>query len=199
VLPGLGQAALDHDVVERDRAGQEVAVARRLAQPGRHVLEEAERLAVAPRQLGQRRAQRPADGAVAEADHLVHEALEEHAVARLVDLLRGEKVLLLLARRGVDVRAERVCDGVLAVEEQREQPQRAAALLGRHPLVPVDAVLREVDLGRAPVALLPARVEVLVVDLRRRGRDRHGRGCHGAQRTAAAVTSTYTDATPIRS
>ena len=93
-------------------------------------------------------------------------------MAGLVDLLRGEEVLLLLERRGVDVRRERVGDGVLAVEEQREDPHRAAALLGRHPLVPVDPVLREVDLGRAPVAPLPARVEVLRSDLLRRSRDR---------------------------
>jgi hypothetical protein len=31
VLAGLGQAALDHDVVERDRAGQQRLVVRRLA------------------------------------------------------------------------------------------------------------------------------------------------------------------------
>jgi hypothetical protein len=43
---------------------------------------------------------------------------------------------------------ERVGDGVLAVEEQGEDPQRARGAARRHPLVPVDAVLAEVDLGR---------------------------------------------------
>src|ERR671920_806323 len=55
---------------------------------------------------------------------LLHEAREEDGVARLVDLLRGEEVLLLLARRGVDVRREVVGHRVLAVEEQRVHPQR---------------------------------------------------------------------------
>src|ERR671932_42631 len=70
-------------------------------------------------------------------------------------------------------------DGVLAVEEQRVEPERPAALLGGQALVPVDPVLREVDLARAPVAALPARVEVLVGDRaggpRRRARDGHDR------------------------
>src|SRR5262249_23764776 len=78
--------------------------------------------------------------------------------------LGGEEVLLLLARGGVDVRREVVGDRVLAVEEEGVQPERAAALLGREALVPVLAVAREVDLRRAPVAALPARVEVLVGD-----------------------------------
>ena len=62
------------------------------------------------------------------ADDLAHEAREQHRVARLVDLLGREEVLLLLARRGVDVGREVVGDRVLAVEEHRVGPQRAAAL-----------------------------------------------------------------------
>src|ERR671924_683596 len=42
---------------------------------------------------------------------------------------------------------------------------RGAALEVGEALVPVDPVLREVDLGRAPVAALPALVQVLVRDL----------------------------------
>ena len=112
---------------------------------------------------------RPADRPVAAADDLVHEALEEDRVARLVDLLRGQEVLLLLARRGVDERREVVGDGVLAVEEHRVVPQRRAALVLGHHLVPLAAVLGEVDLQRAPVAALPARVEIVVGDLRAGG------------------------------
>ena len=115
------------------------------------------------------------DRAVAAADDLVHEAVEEDRVAGLVDLLGGEEVLLLLARGGVDERREVVGDRVLAVEEHRVVPQRGAALVRGHHLVPLAAVLGEVDLHRAPVAALPARVEVLVGDL---GAGGHARNLH---------------------
>jgi hypothetical protein len=158
VLAGLGQARLDDDVVERDRGGE---LARRAvgAQLGGHAAQAVEHLAVAPGDLVGGRREAARDRAVALADDLVQEALEEHAVARLVGLLGGEEVLLLLARRGVDVRRQVVRHRVLAVEEQRVHPQRGATLLGGEPLVPVLAVAGEVDLGRPP-APLPARVEV---------------------------------------
>ena len=141
------------------------------AQRAGHLVEQRERLAEAPGQLrlGRPRAP-PAIDPVAAPDDLVHEALEEHRVARLVDLLRGEEVLLLLARGGVDERREVVGDRVLADEEHRVVPQRGAALVVGHHLVPLAPVLAEVDLHRAPVAALPARVEILVGD-RRAGAD----------------------------
>ena len=71
----------------------------------------------------------------------MHEALEEDGVARLVDLLGGEEVLLLLARRGVDERREVVGDGVLAPEEQRVVPQRGLALVRAEDLLPLAPVL----------------------------------------------------------
>ena len=169
MLPGLGERRLDHDVVERDRGGQ--ARQRRVrAQLVRHPVEPVEHLPEAPRELWPDRFQSAADGAVTEVAHLVHEAVEEDGVARLVDLLRGEEVLLLLGRRGVDVRRQPVGDGVLAPEEERVVPQRGAALELGHLLVPLAAVLGEVDLRRAPVALLPACVQVRVADLLRDGR-----------------------------
>ena len=175
VLAGLGERALDDDVVERHGLGERP---RRVvgAQLVGHPVQAAEDLAVAPGELVLRGAQAVAERAVADADDLVHPAMEEDRVARLVDLLRGEEVLLLLQRRGVDVRREVVGDGVLAVEEQRVEPQRAAALLVGEVLVPVDPVLREVDVRRRPVAALPARVEVGVVDLVGRGGNGHGHG-----------------------
>jgi len=90
--------------------------------------------------------------------------VEEHGVSRFVDLLGREEVLLLLGRGGVDVGGERLGDAVLAVEEHREDPHRRLALdVGER--VPALAILREVDLGRLPIALLPAPVEVLIGDL----------------------------------
>ena len=109
------------------------------------------------------------EDAVAEPADLVHEALEEDRVTRLVDLLRREEVLLLLARGGVDERGQVVGDGVLAVEEHRVVPQRGAPLVLGHHLVPLAPVLGEVDLHRAPVAALPAGVEIGVRNLRAGG------------------------------
>ena len=65
------------------------------------------------------------------AGDLAHEPREQHRVARLVDLLGGQEVLLLLARGGVDERGQVVGDGVLAVEEQRVGPQRARGARAR--------------------------------------------------------------------
>jgi len=170
---GLGERSLDDDVVHRDRPGEH---ARRLvlAQLVGHPVQPPEGLAMTPVQLAFGGPQPVAERPVADADDLVHEAMKEDGMAGLVDLLRGEKVLLLLQRDGLDVRREVAGDGVLAMEEQRVEPQRAAAHLGRELLVPVDAVLREVDLRRRPVAALPAGVEIGVVDLLRRRWNGHG-------------------------
>ena len=82
-------------------------------------------------------------------------------MAGLVDLLRGQEILLLLGRRRVDIGREVFGHGVLAVEEHGELPAHAAALeVGQ--ALPALRVAQEVDLAHAPVALLPARVEVLV-------------------------------------
>jgi len=55
----------------------------------------------------------------------VHEAVEEHRMARLVDLLGGEEVLLLLARRGVDERRpNRSCVKSISVARQLPRSQR---------------------------------------------------------------------------
>ena len=109
--------------------------------------------------------QRRARSSVAGPGDLAHEPGEQHRVAGLVDLLGGQEVLLLLARGGVDERGEVVGDRVLAVEEQRVGPQRARRSTLGEALAPMLAVRREVDLGGAPVALLPAGVQVGVGDL----------------------------------
>src|SRR5580698_7452724 len=85
-------------------------------------------------------------------------------MARLVHLLCREEVLLLLARRRVDVGREVVGDGVLAPEEQGVIPERGLALELGEALLPLLGVLCEVQLGGAPVAALPARVQILVGD-----------------------------------
>jgi hypothetical protein len=164
VLPRLGERRLDDQVVHGHGLGElrSRAIAAQLV---RDAVQHLEGAAEAPGELGLGGGEPARDRAVADLDHLVHEAPEEDGVARLVDLLGGEEVLLLLARRGVDERAQVVGDGVLAVEEHRVVPQRGPALQVREALAPVRPVLGEVDGHGRPVALLPASVEVRVGDL----------------------------------
>ena len=163
VLARLGEAALDDQVVEGDRLrvlGQRAVLAQFL----RHLVEPVEDAVVAPVELGEGGGERLLQGVAVDADHLFEEAVEEHRVADLVDLLGGEEVRLLLGRGGGDVGGEGVGDPVLAVEEHRVDPHRRAALdVGE--AVPALAVAGEVDVVGAPVALLPALVEVLVGDV----------------------------------
>jgi hypothetical protein len=86
------------------------------------LVEQLERLDEAPGQLRPDRLEPAARRAVAEPRDFVHEALEEDRVARLVDLLGGEEVLLLLVRCRVDERREVVGDGVLAPIEEAVVP-----------------------------------------------------------------------------
>ncbi len=163
VLAGLRERRLDQQVVERDRRG-EVRAGRPAAQLRAHRLEPPEHLLEAPGEPRLDRGEPRADVGAADAGDLVHEAAEEDRVARLVHLLGGEEVLLLLERRGVDVGREAVGHRVLAPEEERVVPEGGLALEVREDLLPLAGVLREVDLGGAPVAALPARVQILVAD-----------------------------------
>jgi hypothetical protein len=167
VLTRLGQRRLDDDVVERDRRG-ELWLGAVAAQLRCHRVQALEDLAKARRQLRLDRRQGAACRAVADAAHLVHEALEEDRMPCLVDLLGGQEVLLLLQRRRVDVGREIVRYSVLAPEEQGVVPKRRLALEVAELLAPLARVLGEVELGRAPVAALPTRVQVLVGDRVRR-------------------------------
>ena len=162
VLAGLCERRLDDQVVHRDRGG-EVGLRAVLPEAVGHLVEVLEGLPEAPREVGVGRVQRAVDVLPALHD-LLHEAAEEDGVARLVHLLGGQEVLLLLARGGVDERRQVVRHRVLAVEEHRVVPERGAALQVAELLVPLPAVFGEVDLRGAPVAFLPAAVEVVVGD-----------------------------------
>src|SRR5439155_387562 len=70
-----------------------------------------------------------------------------------------------LGQVALDEGREVVGHRVLAVEEQRVVPDRCVALVLCEDLMPVVLVLGEVELGGAPVALLPALVEIAVGDL----------------------------------
>ena len=93
---------------------------------------------------------------------LAVEAVEEGDVARLVGDLRGEEDAHVLARRGAHHRPELGGHALLADEERRQPVHARVALLGVDPLVPVDAVLREVDVLDRPLLALPQRVELAV-------------------------------------
>src|SRR5882724_5082530 len=119
--------------------------------------------------------------------------MEEDRVARLVNLLAGEEVLLLLLRRRVDVGGEVVGDRVLAVEEHRVDPERRFALDLAERL-PTLAILAEVEVVGGPVAVLPALVKVLVADVA----GGCGLGCYGhcksiSSRVSALRTLRITD------
>src|SRR5205823_1176699 len=76
----------------------------------------------APRQVEVRGLARRS-AVAAEAGDLGHEPREEDGVPGLVRLLRGEEVLLLVQRRGIDEGRQRGCHDVLAVEDEGEVPQ----------------------------------------------------------------------------
>ncbi len=163
VLAGLSQRRLDHDVVERDRLG-ELGPRAVAAQLVGHLVQPPEHLAKSPGEPRPRRGERRC-GVAAGLRDLAHEAREQHRVTSLVDLLGGEEVLLFLARGRVDERRQVVGHRVLAVEEHRVRPQGGPALEVGERVAPVIAIGGEVDLAGAPVALLPALVQILVGDL----------------------------------
>ena len=85
-------------------------------------------------------------------------------MAGLVGDLGAEEDPLLLGGRGAHDRAELVGDLLLADEEGGEPVHPLEALLGVDPLVPVDPVLREVEVLGRPLLALPEHVELAVVE-----------------------------------
>jgi hypothetical protein len=128
-----------------------------------HPLQPSEDVAVAPAELRQGGLETGGNVPL-DPDDLVEEAVEEDCVAGLIDLLGREEVLLLLLGSSFDVGGEAVGDRILAVEEHRVDPHGGLPLNLRERL-PALLVLGEVELGRLPVPLLPAAVEVVVRDL----------------------------------
>src|SRR5205085_4257147 len=93
---------------------------------------------------------------------LGEEAVEERDVACLVGDLRREEDPRVLAGRGPHHRSELAGDALLAEEEPAQPHALGAATVAREALVPVDAVLREVEVGDAPLLALP-EVEELAI------------------------------------
>ena len=95
---------------------------------------------------------------------LVVEAVEEAHVARLVGDLGAEEDAHLLGGRGAHHRAELLGHLLLADEERAEAVHALEALLRGDALVPVDPVLREVDVLGGPLLALPEVVELVVAE-----------------------------------
>ena len=165
VLAGEGEHALDDHVVDRHGLDERLEVLGLDGEPVdprvQHLVEEDAELLVDVLDVLLE--------AVLEVVGLEHadlgvEAVEERDVARLVGDLRAQEQPHVLLRRGAHHRAELGGDALLADEERRQAVHALEALLGVDALVPVDPVLREVDVLRRPLLALPERVELPVVE-----------------------------------
>ena len=165
VLAGEGEHPLDDHVVERDRLHQHLevlGVAGEAVDPAlEHLVEELVELGI---YVLARLGQAALKGVRLEDAHLVVEAVEETHVARFVGDLRAEEDAHLLGGGRAHHRAELLGHLLLADEERRQPVHALVALVLGYALVPVDAVLREVDVLGRPLLALPEVVELLVAE-----------------------------------
>ena len=163
--PGEGQHPLDDHVVERDRLDQRLEVlglAREVVDAAlQHLVEELVELGV---HVLARLGEAALEVVGLEHADLVVEAVEEAHVARLVGDLRAEEDAHLLGGRGAHHRAELLGHLLLADEERAEPVHALEALLLGDALVPVDPVLREVEVLGRPLLALPEVVELRVAE-----------------------------------
>src|SRR5688572_26685406 len=165
VLAGESQHPLDDHVVERHRLDQALEVlrlARQMVDAAlQHLVEELVELGV---HVLARLGEAALKGVGLEHADLLVEAVEEAHVARLVGDLGAEKDAHLLGGRRAHHRPELLGHLLLADEEGAQAVHPLEALLLRDPLVPVDPVLREVDVLGRPLLALPQVVELRVVE-----------------------------------
>ena len=102
-------------------------------------------------------------GALVDA-YLAVEAVEETDVPGLIGDLGGEEDALLLLGAGAHDRSQLVCDALLADEEPRQPVHPLEAFLLGDALVPVDAVLAEVEVLGCPLLTLPQLIQLAVVE-----------------------------------
>src|SRR5438093_5761499 len=163
VLAGQGERALDDHVVQRDRLDQALVVLGLDGQAVDALVQDLveEHLEVVVEVLGGGLKALAQPLGLVDAD-LAVEAVEERDVARLVgDLRRQEDPHVLIGDRAHE-RAQLGGDALLADEEGAQAGHSLEALLGVDALVPVDAVLREVEVLRRPLLALPELVELAV-------------------------------------
>src|SRR5438093_7623 len=160
---GQGERALDDHVVQRDRLDQALVVLGLDGQAVDALVQDLveEHLEVVVEVLGGGLKALAQPLGLVDAD-LAVEAVEERDVARLVgDLRRQEDPHVLIGDRAHE-RAQLGGDALLADEEGAQAGHSLEALLGVDALVPVDAVLREVEVLRRPLLALPELVELAV-------------------------------------
>jgi hypothetical protein len=92
------------------------------------------------------------------------EAVEERHVAGLVGYLGAQEDAHVLLRAGPHHRSQLGGYALLADEERAQPIHPGVALLGIYPLVPIDAVLREVKISHRPLLSLPRPIQLLVVE-----------------------------------
>jgi hypothetical protein len=163
VLAGEGEHALDDHVVDRHGLDERLDVAGLDGQAvdarAQHLVEQHAELLV---QVLGGLLQPGLERVGLEHADLAVEAVEERHVAGLVGDLRAEEEPHLLVGRRAHHRAELGGHALLADEERREPVHALEALLLADPLVPVDPVLREVEILRRPLLALPQLVELAV-------------------------------------
>ena len=163
MLPGQGEHSLDHHVVKRHGLDQRLEVLRRPGEPVHAVVQQLVEERVELRVQVVARLRQPAVERVGLQDaDLGVEAVEERDVARLVGDLRAQEDAHVLVGHGAHDRAELGGDALLAAEERAQPVHALEALVGRDPLLPVRAVLREVDLLHRPLLALPQLIELAV-------------------------------------
>src|SRR3954453_7820338 len=162
VLAGQGEHSLDDHVVERDGLHQrlEVAgVAGELVDAGlEQVIEELVELGV---EVRARLLETAREAVGLEHADLLVEAVEERDVAGFVRDLRAEEDAHLLGGRRAHHRAE-LLGHLLLADEERAEPVHALVLLVVGKALPVEPVLGEVEVLRAPLLALPELVQLAV-------------------------------------
>src|SRR3954470_860157 len=163
VLAGERQHPLGDHVVDRDRLDERLAVLRldgQAVHPAvEHLVEERVELRV---EVLARLLQALLQTLGFEYADLAVEAVEEGDVARLVGDLGAQEDAHVLVGDGAHDRPELRRHALLADEERAQAVQARHALLRIDALVPVDAVLGEVEVLHRPLLALPELVELAV-------------------------------------
>ena len=165
MLAGEREHALDHHVVDRHGLHERLDVfglmRKPLHPPVQHFVEEHAELRV---QVLAGLLQAPLKIICRQHAHLRAEAVEERHMTRLVGDLRAEEDPHVLLRASRHHRAELSRDALLAHEERAQSIHPRVPLLGVDALVPVNAVLAEIQRADRPLLTLPQRVELAVAE-----------------------------------
>jgi hypothetical protein len=163
VLAREGQHPFDDHVVDRHRLDERLEVIGGRREPVHAALEQVvEQLVELGVEVLARLRETPVQVVGLEDADLAIEAIEERDVPSLVGDLGAQEHAHVLVGAGAHHRSQLRSDALLADEEGAQPVHPLVALLGVHALVPVDAVLGEVDVLGGPLLALPQLVELPV-------------------------------------